>query len=230
MLPTSTTITTTTMPHLTMDGKQYYEICKGRQADRRCFSCSWFRHLAHNCRNKEMVAVREKYGGQNKNRWKALRSHVMRCGVNDVARPTRGNVQQERRCWGCSKIGYCLWVCPKKVAHLGKGNAQQKVVGRTKAERMTQEVRCVKCRRKGMNTVWIPEKVARDKTYPTCEQNKGKRIDAVHPEKEEAQLKRSWWKKEEEARNRGWLRSKLEREWITNRGVVIMLCQKLKFC
>jgi len=115
-------------------------------------------------------ATREKCSDENKNRWEALRSRVMRCGVKSV-------------------------VCPVK------GEVQPKVVRRTEAEKMTKEVKCMKCGRKGMNTVWIPEKVARGKMCPTCEQEKGKRIDAACPEKEEAQLKRRWWKEEEEARN-----------------------------
>ena len=45
----------------------------------------------------------------------------------------------------------------------------------------------------------------------------------VHPEKEKAQLKRSWWREEEEARNRGWLKSRSEREWITDRWVVTIV-------
>jgi len=59
MSSTFTTITTTTMPCPTMDGKQYYEMCKGRWRDRRCFMCSWFGHLACNCRNREWVAARQ---------------------------------------------------------------------------------------------------------------------------------------------------------------------------
>jgi len=86
------------MPCPTMDGKQFYELCKGRQADRRCFSCGWFGHLAHNCKNRELRAMREKHGDKNKNRWEVLRSRVMRCGVKSMAHPIKGNAQQERRC------------------------------------------------------------------------------------------------------------------------------------
>ena len=92
-----------------------------------------------------------------------------------------------------------------------KREAQQKVVRRTEAERMMREVKCEKCGRKGMNMVWIPESVAKGKRCPSCEGGKGKRIDAVHPKREEAQLKRSWWREEKEARDRGWLRNQSER-------------------
>ena len=212
------TTTNTTKPHPAMDGKLYYEMCKGRRGDRRCFSCGWFGHLARNCRNKELGAMREKRGDENKNRWEVLRSRVMTCGAKNAAHPIKGNAQQERKCWGCGEEGHCLWACPKKAVRPVKEKAQQKVVRRAEAERMTKEVRCNKCGRKGENTVWIPESVARGKVCPNCEE--GRKINAAHPEKEEAQLERSWWEEEEEARNRGWLRSRSERGWTTDRWMV----------
>jgi len=113
----------------------------------------------------------------------------MRCGVKSVVCPIKGNTQQERRCWGCSEVGHCLWACLKKVAYPVKGEAQPKVVRRTEAEKMTKEVKCAKCGRKRENTVWIPESVARGKVCPTCEKGKRKVIKVVHSEKEEVQLK-----------------------------------------
>ena len=102
------TTTTTIMPWLTMDGKQFYKLCKGRWADRRCFSCGWFGHLACNCRNRELRAIREKRSDKNKNRWEVLRSCVMRCGVKSTVHPIKGNAQQGRKCWGCSEVGHYL--------------------------------------------------------------------------------------------------------------------------
>jgi len=136
-----------------MDGKQFYKLCKGRRADRRCFSCGWFGHLARNCRNRELRATREKRGDKNKNRWEILRSHVMRCGVKSAAHPIKENAQQERRCWEYSEVGHCLWACLKKAACPVRGEAQPKVVRRTEAERMTKEVKCSKCGKKGENMV-----------------------------------------------------------------------------
>ena len=163
--------------------------------------CGWFGYLARNCRRRELVAAKQTRGRENVNRWEALKSRVMRCGVKSVAHPIKGNAQQERRCWECGEGGHCLWACPKKAARLTKGEAQQKVERRTGREKMTKEVKCAKCGRKGENMVWIPESAARDKVCPNCEKGKGKEIAAVHPEKEKAQLKRSWWREEEEARN-----------------------------
>jgi len=123
----------------------------------------------------------------------------MRCGVKQVACPIKGKAQQEQRCWGCGKVGHCLWACPKKAVHPVQGKVQQKVVRRMEEEKMTKEVKCVKCGRKGMNTMWIPESVAKGKTCPECEEEEGRSIRAAHPQVGEAQLKREWWKEEREA-------------------------------
>ena len=140
-------------------------------------------NLVCNCRNKERVAAREKHRGENKNRWEVLRSRVIRCGVEHVAYPIKGNAQQEKKCWGCGEVEHCLWTCSKKAARLLKGNAQQKVVGRTEEEKMMKEVKCVGCERKGMNTVFIPESIAREKMCPACEEGE-RRINMAYPSKE----------------------------------------------
>jgi len=115
----------------------------------------------------------------------------MRYGVEHAAHPIKGNVQQEKKCWGCGEVGHCLWGCLKKVVCLLKGNAQQKVVGRTEEERMMKEVKYVGCRRKGMNTVFIPESIAREKMCPACKKGE-RRINVAYPSKEKAQLNRNW--------------------------------------
>ena len=125
-----------------------------------------------------------------------MRSCVMKCGVEHAVHPTKGNAQQ-RRCWGCGEVGHCLWACPKKAVHLREGNTQKKVVGRTEVEEMIKEVKCVKCGRKGMNTVFIPISIARGKMCPGCEKGKGRSINAACPEGGKVQLSRSWWGEEE---------------------------------
>ena len=47
-----------------------------------------------------------------------------------AAHSAKRKAQQERRCWGCGEEGHCLWACPKKAAHPGKGKAQQEGVKR----------------------------------------------------------------------------------------------------
>jgi len=66
---------------------------------------------------------------------------------------------------------------------------------------MMKEVKCVGYRRKGMNTVFIPESIARGKMCPACEEGE-KRINVAHPSKEKAQLNRNWWDEEREAKRR----------------------------
>jgi len=82
--------------------------------------------------------------------------------------------------------------CPKKAVCLEKGNTQKKVVGRTEVEKMTKEVKCVKCRRKGMNMVFIPISAARGKMCPGCKKGKERSINTACPDGGEAQLNRNW--------------------------------------
>jgi len=96
------------------------------------------------------------------------------------------------------------------------------------AERMTKEVRCNECGRKGENTVWIPESGARGKVCPNCEE--GRKINAAHPKKGKAQqkevrsveikekVKRKWHWREEKAARGGYLVERKERGWIERRG------------
>ena len=77
----SPSVTTTSKSCLTMNRKLYYEMCKERRGNWRCFVYGWFGDLAYNYRNKKVVAARETRGEESKNRWEALRSYVMRYGI-----------------------------------------------------------------------------------------------------------------------------------------------------
>jgi len=53
----------------------------------------------------------------------------MRCGVEHVVHPNKGEAQQHtRRCYGCGEVGHCLWACPKKAARPRMGEVQHKEV------------------------------------------------------------------------------------------------------
>ena len=100
--------------------QQHLEMYKGYREDRRCKRCkrcNWFGHLAHNYKYKERVAAREQRGGLCENWWNTLRSKVMECEEDrKIAHSLRREVQQEMKCWGCGKVGHCLWACSNKVA------------------------------------------------------------------------------------------------------------------
>jgi len=86
--------TTTTIEDNAMSlTQQQIEIFQGYRGDRRCFTCEWFRHLACDCRNKELMEARRTQEEESKNRWEALRSCVMSCGVEYVACPIKGDVR-----------------------------------------------------------------------------------------------------------------------------------------
>jgi len=105
---------------------RYVERYRGYRGDKRCRKCSWFRHMAHQCRRKEIEAKREVRGGSEENRWEPLRCRVMRCDEErEAARSIRREAQQGMKYWGCGEVGHCLWTCPKKVVCPHKGKAQQ---------------------------------------------------------------------------------------------------------
>ena len=78
--------------------------------DRKCWECKQFDHLAKNCRDKEgRVEERKK---KSTNRFEALASRVMQCGVKEVRR--QEVVREVVKCFGCRRKGHKKWECPKK--------------------------------------------------------------------------------------------------------------------
>ena len=45
------------------ESQQYVEKFRGYRGDKRCRKCSWFGHMAHQCRREEVKAKREQRGG-----------------------------------------------------------------------------------------------------------------------------------------------------------------------
>ena len=108
------------------ESRQYVEKFRGYRGDKRCKRCSWFRHMAHQCRREEIEAEREIREGSMENRWKPLECRVMRCDEErEAAHSIRREAQQTTKCWGCGETGHRLWTCPRKAAHPPKGEAQQ---------------------------------------------------------------------------------------------------------
>ena len=50
----------------------------------------------------------------------------------------RRQAQQGVKCWGCEEMGYCLWVCPNKVAYPVKGEVQQKQVRKVEVKEVVK--------------------------------------------------------------------------------------------
>ena len=121
--------------------REQQEMYKRYQGDRRCFTCGWFGHLACNCRNREIMEARGTQGEESQNRWEALRSCVMSCGVEHAVYLIKGEVQQyTRRCHGYGEAGHYIQWCPRKAVHPKRGNMQQKEVRAAVIERK-QEVK-----------------------------------------------------------------------------------------
>ena len=108
------------------ESQWYVERFRGYRGDTRCKKCSWFGHMAHQCRKAEIEAEREQRGGSQENRWEPLRCRVMRCDKErEAACPIRREAQQGVKCWGCGEVGHRLWMCPTKAVHPPKEEVQQ---------------------------------------------------------------------------------------------------------
>ena len=77
------------------------ERYRGYRGDKRCKRCSWFGHMAHQCKREEIEVERRQRGGSIENRWKPLECRVMRCDKEREA-------QQQMKCWGCGEVGHRL--------------------------------------------------------------------------------------------------------------------------
>ena len=73
-----------------------------------CRRCGGFGHLARRCRSGE----EQKKEKVVSNRFEALRSRVMQCGVREVRR--QETEKEVVKCFGCGKEGHKKWECPRK--------------------------------------------------------------------------------------------------------------------
>jgi len=108
------------------ESRRYVEKFRGYRGDKRCRRYNWFRHMAHQCRRREIEVEREQRGELQENRWKPLECRIMRCDEErEVARSIRREAQQTVKCWGCGEAGHRLWTCPTKAVRPPKGEVQQ---------------------------------------------------------------------------------------------------------
>ena len=81
------------------ESQKYVERFRGYRGDKRCRKCSWFGHMAYQCRKGEIEAEREQRGGLQGNRWKPLECRVMRCDEKrEAACSVRREAQQGVKC------------------------------------------------------------------------------------------------------------------------------------
>jgi len=82
---------------------------EGRES-RKCWECKQFGHMAKDCWNKEGRVEEKKKKSTNK--FEALASRVMQCGVKEVRR--QEVVSEVVKCFRCGREGHKKWECPKK--------------------------------------------------------------------------------------------------------------------
>jgi len=73
-----------------------------------CRKCGRFGHLTRKCRSGE----EQKKEKVVTNRFEALGSRVMQCGLREVRR--QEVVRDVVKCFGCGKEGHKKWECPRK--------------------------------------------------------------------------------------------------------------------
>jgi len=58
--------------------REYFEMMRGKREDHRCKKCSWFGHMAYQCRKKEILEERRKKLSGRGNKFALLLSKVCR--------------------------------------------------------------------------------------------------------------------------------------------------------
>jgi len=82
---------------------------EGREG-RKCWGCKQFGHMAKDCRNKGGRVEEKKK--KSTNRFEALASRVMQCGVKEVRK--QKVAREVVKCFGCGREGHKKWEYPKK--------------------------------------------------------------------------------------------------------------------
>jgi len=83
-------------------------MMRGRKGDCCCKKCSWFGHMAYQCRKKEIMEERKGRLNSKGNKFTPLLSKVCRRmeGGNAV-HPFEGKAQPIKY-WGCREVGHIL--------------------------------------------------------------------------------------------------------------------------
>ena len=76
---------------------------------RKCWSCEKFRHLAHNCRNKN---EKEKRKLISRNKFEVLLSRVTRYRIREEVRIRRNKMVKEVKCFRYQRVEHYKQKCP----------------------------------------------------------------------------------------------------------------------
>ena len=82
--------------------------------------------MARHCRQREILAERQKRPEEGNNKFAPLLSKVCRRIEGGIAaRPYEGKAQSTR-CWRCGEAGHVLWDCPNRAAWPRRAEVQHK--------------------------------------------------------------------------------------------------------
>ena len=150
--------------------------------------------MARHCRQKEILAERQRKSEGGGNKFVPLLSKVCRRMEGGIAaRPNEGKVQSTT-CWGCGEEGHVLWDCPNKVAWPRRAEAQQ-----------VRKMEWKKCSECGGNN------------------HREQKCPSVKLWGEGWGLKRRWYEGEERAIRRRLLVERCEKGWIEQEQVVTIV-------
>ena len=81
------------------------------------WGCKRFKHLAYNCRNKNME---EKKKPISQNKFEVIVSRMIQCRVGKEVKVRRQEIIEEVKCFRCWGVGYLKWKYPNIVVEKKK--------------------------------------------------------------------------------------------------------------
>jgi len=86
----------------------YIEMMRGRRDDCRCRKCGWFSHIAHHCRQREILEERRRKSACEGNKFTPLLSKVCRRMERGYVVCLQEGKVQPTRCCGCGEARHIL--------------------------------------------------------------------------------------------------------------------------
>jgi len=96
--------------------RAYIEMMRRRRGDCRYRKCGWFGHMAHHCRQREILEEKRRKSMCRGNKFMPLLSkECRRMERRTMVCPYEGKAQSTT-CWGYGEVGHVLWGCPNRAA------------------------------------------------------------------------------------------------------------------